>query len=199
MAHPAYSLNTTETRFLSGMPSPMFPCQTSASPSIPWIQLRPNDTSAAIITYSPIADRRKRVESVLSIYTPPPPLPPQSGTTSNTRPLLACLPSTSVLRLLRLCPEETEECGCIEMHVFAYGISVIMFNWQHLSNIMLCYGQNRTVTIIHGNSSMSVCEKTKHVSSVPSRTFLIGLMITWFWPCWKHLLNLNSHTPWGCS
>lgn len=47
----------------------------------PWIKLRPHDTSAAIITYSNTADRRKRGELVLSNRptppTPEPPPPPQ--------------------------------------------------------------------------------------------------------------------------
>lgn len=53
--------------FLWSVPPQTFP----PHPASAWIRLRPNDTSAAIITYSPMADRRKRGESVLSIPAPP--------------------------------------------------------------------------------------------------------------------------------
>lgn len=67
LAHPINSLNTSEMQFLwSNPPSKTFP----PHPASAWIQLRPNDTSAAIITYSLKADRRKRGEPVLSIPTP---------------------------------------------------------------------------------------------------------------------------------
>lgn len=76
LAHPINSLNTSEMRFLWSMPpSKTFP----PHPAFAWIQLRPNDTSAAIITYSPKADRRKRRESVLSIPTPCTPTTPRNN------------------------------------------------------------------------------------------------------------------------
>lgn len=56
--------------FLWGMSSQMFPLHPTPRPASPWIQLRPNDTSAAIITYSLTADRRKRRGSVLSTPAP---------------------------------------------------------------------------------------------------------------------------------
>lgn len=71
-------------------------------PASAWIQLRPNDTSAAIITYSPSADRRKRGESVSSIPPPPrphtPEQPPSPLTTTHSRP--AFLQPLLVLRSL---------------------------------------------------------------------------------------------------
>lgn len=60
------------------------------------MQIRPNDTSAVIITYSAAADSRKRAASVLSIATPPltSPTPPLTGTNPrNAGPCWpACLP-----------------------------------------------------------------------------------------------------------
>lgn len=44
----------------------------ASRPASQWIQPRPNDTSAAIITYSPAADSRKRRASVLSVPAPHP-------------------------------------------------------------------------------------------------------------------------------
>lgn len=82
-----HSPNSSEMWFLWGMSSQMFPLHPTPRPASPWIQLRPNDTSAAIITYSLTADRRKRRESVLSIPAPTHRNNPQHKT------LLACLPS----------------------------------------------------------------------------------------------------------
>lgn len=68
------------------------------------MRLRPNDTSAAIITYSAAADSRKRGAPVLSIAPPPhspphrhrlhPPTPPLTGTNPRTTGPCwpACLP-----------------------------------------------------------------------------------------------------------
>lgn len=67
-------------------PCQAFPhCPPPPHPASDWMQLRPNDTSAVIITYSTEADRKKRGESVLSVHprlqhptttTTPPEQPP---------------------------------------------------------------------------------------------------------------------------
>lgn len=88
LAHPVNSLIAREMWFLWSVPPPCqaFPhCPPPPHPASDWMQLRPNDTSAVIITYSTEADRKKRGESVLSVHprlqhptttTTPPEQPP---------------------------------------------------------------------------------------------------------------------------
>lgn len=81
------------SRKLSRTSTPPFP---SPRPASRWMRLRPNDTSAVIITYSAAADSRKRAAPVLSIAPALTYLPHSASNRNNCRTLLAgtaCLPA----------------------------------------------------------------------------------------------------------